>query len=116
MSEPALKYGLGFTELYERDGLTTLDREFVAHLAAGDVALHDRLMAARVDVDAVERKTESELIVDLAPHVGASLDVMERESKRMRGARPFVFTNLRVGQGIDAIASFIERAGGLGSA
>ncbi|HZK88844.1 MAG TPA: FAD-dependent oxidoreductase [Stellaceae bacterium] len=69
MSEPALKYGLGFTELYERDGLTTLDREFVAHLAAGDVALHDRLMAARVDVDAVERKTESELIVDLAPHV-----------------------------------------------
>jgi urease accessory protein len=39
---------------------------------------------------------------------------MERESKRMRGARPFVFTNLRAGQGIEEIARFIEEKGGLG--
>jgi urease accessory protein len=52
--------------------------------------------------------------IDLAPHVGASLETMERESKRMRGARPFLFTNLRAGQGTDEIARFIEEKGGLG--
>ena len=50
---------------------------------------------------------------DLAPHVGASLAVMERDARRMRGDRPFVFANMRAGDGLDAIASFIERAGGL---
>ena len=62
--------------------------------------------------------TRSDLLVinkiDLAPHVGASLETMERESKRMRGARPFVFTNLRAGNGVEEIASFIEAKGGLG--
>jgi len=64
--------------------------------------------------------TRSDLLVinkiDLAPHVGASLDVMERESKRMRGTRPFVFTNLRAGNGVAEIAGFIEEKGGLGVA
>jgi urease accessory protein len=62
--------------------------------------------------------TRSDLLVinkvDLAPYVGASLDVMERDAKRMRGARPFVFANLRSGQGVDEIARFIETKGGLG--
>jgi urease accessory protein len=62
--------------------------------------------------------TRSDLLVinkiDLAPHVGASLEVMERDAKRMRGNRPFVFANLRAGQGIDAVARFIEQTGGLG--
>jgi urease accessory protein len=62
--------------------------------------------------------TRSDLLVinkvDLAPHVGASLETMERESKRMRGARPFFFTNLRAGKGVDEIAHFIEEKGGLG--
>ena len=61
--------------------------------------------------------TRSDLLVinkiDLAPYVGASLANMERESKRMRGERPFVFTNLRAGKGVDEIAQFIERKGGL---
>jgi urease accessory protein len=61
--------------------------------------------------------TRSDLLVinkiDLAPHVGASLDVMERDAKRMRGTRPFVFSNLRTGQGLDTIARFIEERGGL---
>ena len=61
--------------------------------------------------------TRSDLLVinkvDLAPHVGASLETMERESKRMRGERPFVFTNLRAGKGVEAIAAFIEEKGGL---
>jgi urease accessory protein len=62
--------------------------------------------------------TRSDLLVinkvDLAPHVGASLEVMERDARRMRGARPFVFSNLRAGEGVRAIARFIEEKGGLG--
>src|SRR5882672_7589179 len=69
MSELALKHGLSFADLYERDGLARLDRAFVAHLAAGEVALHDRLMAARAEPDALDRKAESDLLVDLSPHL-----------------------------------------------
>ena len=47
--------------------------------------------------------------VVLAPYVGADLSVMERDAKRMRGGRPFVFTNLRAGEGVDAIVSWIRR-------
>ncbi len=69
MTELTLGYGLGFAELYDRDGLVKLDREFVAYLAAGDAALHERLMAARADIDALDKKAESDLLVDLAPHL-----------------------------------------------
>ena len=62
--------------------------------------------------------TRSDLLVinktDLAPHVGASLQVMESDTRRMRGDRPFVFTNLKSGDGAAAVAQFVERAGGLG--
>ncbi len=61
--------------------------------------------------------TRSDLLVinkiDLAPFVGASLEVMDRDSRRMRGERPFVFANIRAGQGVDDIAGFIETRGGL---
>ncbi len=63
--------------------------------------------------------TRSDLLVinkvDLAPYVGASLDVMQRDAKKMRGVRPFVMTNLRAGDGVAEIASFIEQKGGLGA-
>jgi urease accessory protein len=59
--------------------------------------------------------TKSDLLVinkiDLAPMVGASLEVMERDAKRMRGARPFVFTNLKTGQGLETVIRFIETEG-----
>ncbi|MSQ55332.1 MAG: urease accessory protein UreG [Betaproteobacteria bacterium] len=64
--------------------------------------------------------TRSDLLVinkiDLAPMVGASLEVMERDSKKMRGSRPFVFTNLKTGQGLDAVIAFIEKEGMLAAA
>jgi urease accessory protein len=46
--------------------------------------------------------------------VGASLELMEREATRMRGARPFVFSNLHTGEGVDTIMRFVEDTGGLG--
>jgi urease accessory protein len=49
--------------------------------------------------------------IDLAPMVGASLEVMERDSRKMRGERPFVFTNLKTGEGLDTIVGFIEHQG-----
>src|SRR5580704_7054018 len=69
MSELALKHGLIFADLYDRDGLIRLDRAFVTHLANTDLTLHDRLMAARADAAALDKKAESELIVELAPHL-----------------------------------------------
>lgn len=59
--------------------------------------------------------TKSDLLVinkiDLAPMVGASLEVMDRDAKRMRGERPFIFTNLKDGLGLEEIVQFIEKQG-----
>ena len=62
--------------------------------------------------------TRSDLLVinktDLAPFVGASLNVMDRDAKRMRGEKPFVFTNIRAGENVELVERFIVSAGGLG--
>ena len=59
--------------------------------------------------------TRSDLLIinktDLAPHVGANLDIMAQDAKRMRGERPFVFTNLRSGDGVAAVMKFIREQG-----
>lgn len=61
--------------------------------------------------------TRSDLLVinkiDLAPHVGADLNVMDRDSRKMRGQKPFIFSNIRKGDGVEAIARFIVEQGGL---
>jgi urease accessory protein len=61
--------------------------------------------------------TRSDLLVinktDLAPYVGADLDVMDRDAKKMRGTKPFVFTNLKTNSGLDVVSEFIVDAGGL---
>ena len=61
--------------------------------------------------------TRSDLLlinkIDLAPMVGASLEVMDRDARKMRGERPFVFANVRAGQGVAEVADFIVRRGGL---
>ena len=63
--------------------------------------------------------TRSDLLVinktDLAPHVGASLEVMEADTRKQRRERPFVFTNLRSGEGANSVIDFIAGAGGLTS-
>jgi urease accessory protein len=59
--------------------------------------------------------TRSDLLIinkiDLAPYVGASLDVMDRDARRMRGEAPFVFTNLKTGDGVDTVIAFVEKHG-----
>jgi len=59
--------------------------------------------------------TRSDLLIinktDLAPHVGANLDIMAQDAKRMRGERPFVFTNLRTGDGLEVVVNFIRQQG-----
>jgi urease accessory protein len=61
--------------------------------------------------------TRSDLLIinktDLAPLVGANLDIMKSDTERMRGDRPFVFTNLKAGEGLETIVNFIVEAGGL---
>jgi len=63
--------------------------------------------------------TRSDLLIinktDLAPYVGANLDIMERDARKQRGERPFVFTNLKTRQGLDAVVRFIEERGMLGA-
>ena len=58
--------------------------------------------------------TRSDLLVinktDLAPYVGASLEVMDRDARRMRGGKPFVFTNLKTGENLDVVVRFLEAA------
>jgi urease accessory protein len=81
---------------------------FVIDVAAGDDIPRKRgLGLVQADLLVVNK-------VDLAPHVGASLEVMERDARRMRGQRPFVFTNLRTGEGAAEVSAFVERQGGLG--
>ncbi len=89
MTNLVLQHGLDFADLYDHDGLVRLDRAFVAHLAETDVGLHDRLMTARRAPEAIERLEESNLLVDLAPHLedfvgglfGIGTEVRELQSR-----------------------------------
>ena len=89
------------------------------HLPCADLTIYVIDVAAG---EKIPRKggpgiTRSDLLVinkiDLAPLVGANLDVMESDALRMRVKRPFVFTNLKSGEGVDRIASFVIEKGGL---
>ena len=101
--------------LFVESGGDNLAASFSPELA--DLTLYVIDVAAG---DKIPRKggpgiTKSDLLVinkiDLAPMVGASLEVMERDARRMRGARPFVFTNLKTGQGLQEVIAFVETAG-----
>ena len=103
--------------LFIESGGDNLAATFSPELA--DITLYVIDVAAG---DKIPRKggpgiTRSDLLVinktDLAPLVGASLEVMDRDARRMRGERPFLFTNLKALQGVDDIARFIAHKGGL---
>ena len=83
-------------------------------------ALRDRRRRRRQDpAQGRPGITKSDLLVinkiDLAPMVGASLEVMDRDARRMRGERPFVFTNLKTGEGLDTVVRFVVERGMLGA-
>ena len=91
---------------WEKEFLTKLELAFrVIDVAAGD----------KIPRKGGPGIMKSDLLIinkiDLAPHVGASLEVMDRDARKMRGSRPFVFTNLKTGQGLDQVVDFIEKNG-----
>ena len=87
---------------------------------AGGAGLIDVAQGEKIPRKGGPGITRSDLLVinktDLAPHVGADLAIMESDTKRMRGEKPYVFTNIRAGSGVADIARFIERMGGLATA
>ena len=68
-SDLLLNFGLGFEDLYQQDGLVRLHGFFLDHLKSADAALYARLVAARENPSQLARKDQSELIVDVAPHL-----------------------------------------------
>jgi len=105
----------GLDLIFVESGGDNLSATFSPELA--DVAVYVIDVAAG---DKIPRKggpgiTRSDLLVinkiDLAPLVGASLEVMARDARRMRGDRPFLFTNLKSGEGLDEVEAFLLRAG-----
>jgi urease accessory protein len=89
----------------------------LAAMFSPDLAMHTIYVIDVAAGDKIPRKggpgiTESDLLVinktDLAPAVGASLEVMDRDAKRMRPERPFVFTNLRAGEGVEAVVDWVR--------
>jgi hypothetical protein len=87
MTDLVLKHGLCFADLYDREGLVCLDRAFVAHLTRTDIGLHDRLMAARRNPEAIERLDESNLFVDLAPYLEGTGASIPRNYRNTTGTR-----------------------------
>ncbi|HEV2160971.1 MAG TPA: FAD-dependent oxidoreductase [Stellaceae bacterium] len=69
MAELELKYGLAFGDLYRREGLAKVDDAFLKHLGEADAPLRERLVAARANADTLAAKSESTLLIDLAPHL-----------------------------------------------
>jgi len=107
----------GLEAIFIESGGDNLAATFSPELA--DITIYVIDVAAG---DKIPRKggpgiTRSDLLVinkiDLAPLVGASLEVMDRDAKKMRGTRPFVFTNLKTGQGLETVVEFITAKGGL---
>src|SRR4051812_21721662 len=82
-----LAYGLTFEDLHDRDGLIRVDAAFLAHVKAGDMALFNRLMAGRADPAGLADKEESQLLIDLAPHLEDFLGSLFGVAGEMRALR-----------------------------
>ncbi|MFI5374809.1 MAG: urease accessory protein UreG [Candidatus Rokuibacteriota bacterium] len=103
----------GLELLFVESGGDNLSATFSPELVDATIYVIDVAQGDKIPRKGGPGIVRSDLLVinkiDLAPYVGADLGVMERDAKRMRGERPFVFTNLREGDGADAIVSWIRR-------
>ena len=87
MAELVLRHGLAFEDLYRRDGLVRLDAAFIAQLKATDVALHNRSDGGAARAGRARRaKAESELLVELAPHLEDFIGELFGIARRAPGA------------------------------
>lgn len=100
--------------LFIESGGDNLSATFSPELADATIFVIDVAEGDKIPRKGGPGITRSDLLVinktDLAPFVGASLEVMERDSKRMRGERPFVFTNIRGDEGVDWIVRWMKRS------
>lgn len=99
--------------LFIESGGDNLSATFSPELADATIFVIDVAEGDKIPRKGGPGITRSDLLIinkiDLAPHVGASLEVMERDSKKMRGDRPFIFTNLRNDHNLDQVISWIKR-------
>ena len=108
----------GLDEIFVDSGGDNLAATFSPELSDLTIYVIDVAAGEKIPRKGGPGITKSDLLVinkiDLAPMVGASLEVMDRDTKKMRGERPFVFSNLKTGQGLADIIAFVEREGMLG--
>jgi len=99
--------------LFIESGGDNLSATFSPELADATIFVIDVAEGDKIPRKGGPGITRSDLLIinkiDLAPHVGASLEVMDRDSKKMRGDRPFIFTNLRNDHNLDQVISWIKR-------
>ena len=100
--------------IFIESGGDNLSATFSPELADATIFVIDVAEGDKIPIKGGPGITRSDLLVinkiDLAPMVGASLEVMERDSKKMRGERPFLFTNIRGDQGVDEVVRWIKRS------
>ena len=103
--------------LFIESGGDNLSATFSPELVDFSVYVIDVAQGEKIPRKAGHGMIKSDLLivnkVDLAPYVGADLDVMRSDTERMRGDRPFVFTNLKAGDGVERVEAFVLEAGGL---
>jgi len=99
--------------LFIESGGDNLSATFSPELADATIFVIDVAEGDKIPRKGGPGITRSDLLVinkiDLAPYVGADLDIMERDAKKMRGDRPFIFTNIRGNEGIDKVLAWLKR-------
>ncbi len=107
----------GLDVIFVESGGDNLAATFSPELADITIYVIDVSAGDKIPRKGGQGITRSDLLVinkiDLAPLVGASLEVMDRDARKMRGARPFIFSNLKAQNGVAEVADFVLKAGGL---
>ena len=109
------KKGLNLQIIFIESGGDNLAATFSPELSDLTIYVIDVAAGEKIPRKGGPGITRSDLLVinktDLAPHVGASLEIMDADARKMRGKRPFVFSNLKVGDGLEEVTQFILREG-----